>query len=122
MREYARRRGEREREREREREERREKKETKKEKRKKSKKRRDPARGKRKRGRDNDSGAFAHPFPFQDLKRSLPEDVMNNEAVESMRRVLIAYSVHNPIVGYCQSKRKRVLAVKNVSADQSLFL
>ena len=41
-----------------------------------------------------------------DLLRTLPNnrhfDSMDSDGIPKLRRVLLSYSVHNPLIGYCQ--------------------
>ena len=42
---------------------------------------------------------------LQDLPRTFPQNIWTSsgEGTEALRRVLLAFSVHNPAIGYCQS-------------------
>ena len=65
---------------------------------------------------------------MQDLPRTFPGEnrwLASPEGQEALRRVLLAYSVHNPTVGYCQSMNyvaAVLLLVLEMSEEDTFWL
>ena len=65
---------------------------------------------------------------MQDLPRTFPGEnrwLASPEGQESLRRVLVAYSAHNPKVGYCQSMNyvaAVLLLVLEMSEEDTFWL